>query len=43
MKVILESIKTDFYVFAFFANFLVINVYKKYMIRWTIKFHAEFA
>ena len=37
----LKLIKTDFYVFAFCAKFLVINVFSKYTIKYKIKFHAE--
>jgi hypothetical protein len=33
--------KIAFYVFAFFAKILVINVFKKYIIRYKIKFHIE--
>ena len=31
-KSILESIETDFYVFTFFAKFLVINIFSKHII-----------
>ena len=41
MKVLLESQKTDFYIFAFFSKFLVILVFKKYISRYKIKFYVE--
>ena len=41
IKVFLKSLKTDFYVFAFFTKFLVIHVFNKYTIRYKIKFHVE--
>jgi hypothetical protein len=40
-KVFLESLKTDFYVFAFFTKFLVIHVFNKYTIRYRIEFYVE--
>ena len=42
MKVLLESLKTDFYVFAFFTKFLAIKAFNKYIIRYEIKFYIEF-
>jgi hypothetical protein len=40
-KVFLKSLKTGFYIFAFFAKFLVINVFNKYTIRYKIEFYVE--
>jgi hypothetical protein len=40
-KVLSKSIKTDSYVFAFFEKFLVMNVFKKYTIRYKIEFYVE--
>ena len=41
MKVFLKSLKTGFYVFAFFTKILVIHVFDKYTIRYKIKFYVE--
>ena len=40
-QISLKSPKTDFNVFAFFAKFLVTNVFSNYIIRYRIKFHIE--
>ena len=37
IKVFLESLKTNFYVFAFFTKFLVINIFNKYKIKFHVK------
>ena len=42
MKAFLDSLKTDFYIFAFFAKFLVVKGFSKYTIKYKIKFHVEF-
>jgi hypothetical protein len=41
IKVFLASLKTDFYIFAFFPKFLVTKAFNKYMVKCKIKFHFE--
>ena len=39
-KKFLELLKTDIYVFKFFAIFLVTKIFNKYIIRYKIKFYV---